>query len=107
MEKVEIICLTHVTNADELVSSSVRFPGLLSMDRSGYYQLKIREADVPKTPFRTRYGHFEFLVMRLTNAPAAFMGMMNRVFRPGLWWCSSMMCLYIPGPGKSMQSISE
>ena len=52
--------------------------------RSGYYQLRVKEGDVPKTAFRTRYGHYEFLVMlfRLTNAPTTFMNLMNRVFRP-------------------------
>ena len=50
--------------------------------RSGYHQLRIRSEDIPKTAFRTRYGHYEFVVMSfgLTNAPAYFMGMMNRAF---------------------------
>ncbi|KAL4011292.1 hypothetical protein IC575_028346 [Cucumis melo] len=50
---------------------------------SGYHQLRIKDGDVPKTAFRSRYEHYEFIVMSfgLTNAPAVFMDLMNRVFR--------------------------
>jgi hypothetical protein len=51
--------------------------------RSGYHQLRTKEGDIPKTAFRTRFGHYEFVVVPfgLTNAPAVFMSLMNDVFR--------------------------
>ena len=56
------------------------------IDLRTYHQLRVREADIPKTAFRMRYGHFEFIVMpfEFTNALAAFIDLMHRVFQPYL-----------------------
>ena len=53
---------------------------------TGYHQLRVREAGIPKTAFRMRYGHFDFTVMPfgLTNSPTAFMDLMHKVFQPYL-----------------------
>jgi hypothetical protein len=61
--------------------------------RSRYHQLRIKEGDIPKTTFQTRFGHYEFVLVPfgLTNAPTVFMSLMNGVFLKVLrLFCTSL-----------------
>ena len=73
--------LPHIKNLFDQLQGASHFSKIDL--RLSYHQLKIYEDDVSKTTFHTRYGHYEFLVMRfgLTNAPTTFIDMMNQVFK--------------------------
>jgi hypothetical protein len=73
----------HLPHIEDLFDQMIGARVFFKIDpRSGYHQMKIRPSDISKTTFSTRYGLYEFMVMSfgLTNAPAYFMNLMNKVF---------------------------
>ena len=84
MNKVTIKNKYPLPRIDDLFNQLQGVSYFLKIDlRSDYHQLRVKGVDIPKMTFRTRYGHFAFLVMffDLTNAPTTFMDLMNQVFR--------------------------
>ena len=84
LNKVTIENKYLLPRVDDLFNQLKGATVFLKIDlRPGYHQLKIKESDVPKSAFRTKYGHYEFVVMlfSLINALIAFMDLMNRVFK--------------------------
>nr|KYP33206.1 Retrovirus-related Pol polyprotein from transposon 17.6 [Cajanus cajan] len=87
LNKVNIKNKYPLPRIDDLMDQLVQGYVFSKIDlRSGYHHIRVRVEDVPKTAFRTRYGHYEYLFMPfgLTNAPGVFMDYMNMIFHPYL-----------------------
>ena len=87
LNKVSIKNRYHLPRIDDLFDQLRGAQVYSKIDLcTGYHQLRVKVADIQKTEFRTRYGHFELIVIPfgLTNAPAPFMDLMHRVFQPYL-----------------------
>jgi len=87
LNKVTIKNKYHLPRIDDLMDQMVGSCVFSKIDlRSGYHQIRVKSEDIPKTAFRTRYGHYEYLVMPfgVTNAPSVFMDYINKVFHPYL-----------------------
>jgi len=93
LNKVTIKNRYPLPRIDDLMDQLVGARVFSKIDlRSGYHQIKVKDEDMQKTAFRTRYRHYKYLVMPfgVTNAPGVFMEYMNRLFM--IIWIALLLC---------------